>query len=529
VIKICLLPLQMIEAWVLIFPIINFSACPTDGGVMQIMKSGGPRIWVLSFVAGLAIWVSGCAVGPDYVEPVYELPDAWQNAAAEDVQADAPVIKQWWTSFEDPMLDSLIVKAEVSNLDLEMAVSRIREARAYHQITGGDYWPQVGANGNAIRTDTPDFYFPGGENPATNWEFGLGASWEVDVWGKTRRAREASGAALQSSIEDYRDVQVSLYAEVASAYIDIRTLQMRLDFASANLNSQRETLDIVVAREDAGLVPLLDVSQARSNLANTEAAIPLLEIGLEAAFNRLSILLGQAPGSLDDELKVRISLPNPNTDLVLSLPAELLRRRPDVRRSERNLASQSARIGVATAELYPSFSLGGALVLKAPEFGDLGESAAFGWSFGPEVRWNLFTGGKIRGQIKVEEARTEQLLAAYEKTVLGALAEVENSLVSLRFEEQRRELLRVASDSAQQSVELVHTQYISGLTDFQNYLDSQRVLFKQQDELATSKGKVLTNLINLNRALGGGWSLADPIPDMPLETQETAMSQEEGR
>ncbi len=493
------------------------------------MRKGAPNTWVCCLMAGFALWVSGCAVGPDYVEPVFEGPDAWQNAAAEDMQSEAPVIKDWWASFNDSMLDSLIVRAEMSNLDLDMAVSRIREARAYHQIAGGDYWPQVGASGSVIRTDTPDFYFPGGENPATNWEFGLGASWEIDVWGKNRRARESTGAQVESSIEDYRDVLVSLYAEVAANYIDVRTIQMRLDFAGNNLQSQRETLDVVVAREEAGLVPLLDVAQARSNLANTEATIPLLEMSLEVNLNRLAILLGQIPGTLNEELRPHAQLPKPNTDLVLSLPAELLRRRPDVRRSERDLASQTARIGVATAELYPSFSLGGALVLKAPQFGDLGESSAFGWSFGPELKWNLFTGGKIRGQIKVEEARTEQLLAAYEKTVLGALAEVENSLVSLRLEEHRRELLKVASESAQHSVELVHTQYVSGLTDFQNYLDAQRVLFKQQDELAESKGKVLTNLIYLNRALGGGWSLDDPAPDLPIETQETAMSEEEGR
>ena len=486
------------------------------------------------FLAVLILMVGGCAVGPDYTEPEFESPDAWQNAAAQDVVADAPVIQQWWTAFGDAMLDTLIVQARNSNLDLEMAVSRIREARAYHQITGGAYWPQVGLSGDGTRAKTPDFYAPGGDNPANNWEFGMGASWEIDVWGKNRRARESTGAALQSSIEDYRDVLVSLYAEVASTYVDVRSLQTRLDFAHSNVESQRETLDVVMARENAGLVPLLDVSQARSNLANTEAMIPQMEAALETALNRLAILLGQAPGTLDEQLIIHSGMPSPSTDLMMALPAELLRRRPDVRRSERDLAAQSARIGVATAELYPSFSLNGALALRAPQFGDLGESGAFGWSFGPEVKWNLFTGGKIRGQIKVEEARTEQLLAAYELTVLGALAEVENSLVALRQEEIRRDLLMTAAESAQQSVELVNTQYVSGLTDFQNYLDAQRVLFSQQDQLAKSRGLVLTNLINLNRALGGGWSLDDPAPDLPVETQETAMAEpasveEEGR
>ena len=500
---------------------------------MPILKNGTPWKWVCSAMASL-ILMAGCAVGPDYVEPELESPDAWQNAAAEDVLADAPVIQNWWAAFGDAMLDTLIVQAQESNLDLEMAVSRIREARAYHQITGGAYWPQVGMSGDGVRAKTPDFYAPGGDNPVNNWEFGMGASWEIDVWGKNRRARESTGAALQSSIEDYRDVLVSLYAEVATTYIDVRSLQTRLDFALSNVESQRETMDVVTAREEAGLVPLLDVTQARSNLANTEATIPQLEVVLEAALNRLAILLGQAPGTIDVQLKDHTGMPSPSTDLTMALPAELLRRRPDVRRSERDLAAQSARIGVATAELYPSFSLNGALALRAPQFGDLGQSGAFGWSFGPEVKWNLFTGGKIRGQIKVEEARTEQLLAAYELTVLGALAEVENSLVALRQEEIRRDLLMIAAESAQQSVELVNTQYVSGLTDFQNYLDAQRVLFSQQDQLAKSQGQVLANLITLNRALGGGWSLDDPAPDLPVETQETAMTEpasveEEGR
>ncbi len=490
--------------------------------------------WGRGLLVALTLVAGGCAVGPDYEVPEFESPDAWQNAAAEDVQADAPVIKQWWTAFGDATLDTLIARAEESNLDLDMAVSRIREARAQYQIAGGNYWPQVGMGGNGTRAQTPELYWPGGDNPANNWEFGVSASWEIDVWGKNRRARESTGAALESSIEDYRDVLVSLFAEVASTYIDIRSIQTRLDYALSNVESQRETMDLVIAREDAGLVPMLDVTQARSNLANTEATIPQLQVALEASMNRLAILLGQAPGTLDESLKDHLGMPRPPVDFTLALPAELLRRRPDVRRSERNLAAQSARIGVATAELYPSFSLNGALALRAPGLGDIGTSDSFGWSFGPEVKWNLFSGGKIRGQIKVEEARTEQLLAAYELTVLSALAEVENSLVALRQEENRRDLLMTAAEAAQQSVELVNTQYVSGLTDFQNYLDAQRVLFSQQDQLAKSRGQVLANIINLNRALGGGWSLEDPAPDLPVETQETAMAEtapaeEEGR
>ncbi|MEN8007420.1 MAG: efflux transporter outer membrane subunit [Candidatus Krumholzibacteriota bacterium] len=463
----------------------------------------------------MLLFLAGCSVGPDYETPEFEaVPDAWQNAAAADIADSSSVLREWWTAFGDTLLDTLMVRAQTANLDAAQAVGRIREARAYHQIAGGDYYPQFGLNGSFTRTEVGENTALGaiaelGDNPGNNWEFGLGASWEIDVFGRVRRTREATGARVQASIEDYRDVLVSLQAEVAVTYIDIRTTQLRLEFARDNVDSQRETMDIVIAREDAGLVPLLDVTRARSNLANTEAAIPQLETALEVALNRLAILMGQVPGSLDELLAPFQDAPDPALEVAVSLPAELLRRRPDVRRSERELAAQTALIGVATADLYPSFSLAGVMTLQAGEFGELGESGHFGWSLVPGVKWNLFTGGKIRGRIKVEEARTEQLLARYEKTVLNALAEVENTLVALKQEEIRRGLLQTAVESSQQSVELVHTQYVEGLTDFQSYLDAQRVLFSQQDSFAASRGQVFTNLVNLNRALGGGWSLEE--------------------
>lgn len=480
------------------------------------------------FLGGMSLLLAGCAVGPDYETPELDVvPDAWQNAAAADIADSNSVLTEWWAAFGDTLLDSLIAEAEESNLDAAQAIGRIREARAYHQIAGGDYYPQIGLDGAWTRTEIGENTPLGaiaatGNNPSNNWEFGLGASWELDVFGRVRRTREATGAGVQASLEDYRDVLVSLQAEVATTYTEVRTTQLRLEFAHDNVESQRETMDIVIAREDAGLVPLLDVTRARSNLANTEAAIPVLETALESALNRLAILLGQAPGSLDERLNGFLDLGDPSPELTVALPAELLRRRADVRRTERNLAAQTALIGVATADLYPSFSLSGVMTLQASEFGNLGDSGHFGWSLTPGLRWSLFTGGKIRGQIKAEEAKTEQLVALYELTVLRALAEVENSLVALKQEEIRRDLLQTAVEASMQSVELVHTQYVEGLTDFQSYLDAQRVLFDQQDSFASSRGLVYANLINLNRALGGGWSLDDPAPDLPVEEETVA-------
>ncbi len=481
-------------------------------------RAAGWRRVVLLLAVMAVLLLAGCAVGPNYEEPDFAVPDAWENAAAADVQGEAPAIENWWSAIGDAQLDSLIARARRASPDLAAAVARISEARGYHQIAGGDYYPQVQGTGSLTRTQIAENGpFGGlaalGDNPANNWEFGIGASWELDLFGRVRRSREATGAQVQASIEDYRDVLVTLFAAVATTYVDVRALQMRLEFAHRNAESQRETMDVVIAREDAGLVPLLDVTRARSNVANTEAAIPVMETSLEAARNRLAILLGERPGALDAELEQDKALPEFNTAVVAGLPAELLRRRPDVRRSERNLAAQTARVGVATANLYPSFSLGGVLNLTSTTFDGLSESGHTGWSLVPGVKWDLFTGGKIRGQIRVEEAKTRQALAAYEKTVLNALAEVENALVALRQEELRRDLLKTAVEASQQSVELVHTQYLEGLTDFQSYLDAQRVLFNQQDQYAVSRGRVGTRLVDLNRALGGGWSLADPEPD----------------
>jgi NodT family efflux transporter outer membrane factor (OMF) lipoprotein len=464
--------------------------------------------------------VSGCTVGPDYEEPEYELPDAWENAAAEDLadSTETPIIA-WWSAFGDTLLDGLIVQARTAGPDLASAVGRIREAAGYRRVAGGDRWPQVDGFGSWTRSEYSENGLGGtieglgGDNPQNAWEFGLGASWEIDLFGRVRRSVEAADAQLEASVEDYRDVLVTLYATVAATYVDVRSLQSRLVYAENNAASQLETLDLVEARLDAGLVPALDVTRARSNLANTQSEIPQLKSELEVARNELAILIGMMPGSLDARLEHNSGvIPSPSTDLAMTLPAELLRRRPDVRRSERELASQTARIGVATADLYPSFALGGNLVLQATEFGDLGNGDAFGWSLAAPFTWPLFTGGKVRGRIEVEEGRTDQALAAYEKTVLNALAEVENTLVALRQEEIRKDLLATAVEASQQSVELVQTQYLSGLTDFQSYLDAQRSLTDQQDRFAESQGRVVTNLIRLNRALGGGWSLEDPVP-----------------
>jgi outer membrane protein, multidrug efflux system len=463
--------------------------------------------------SALFFLLTACAaVGPDYKEPEMAVPDAWTNAVINEVNANKS-LEQWWTTFNEPILESLLERAKNANPELLIAVERIDEARAFSRIAGGDRYPDLNATANFDRSKISENLGGGvfADNPSNTWSTGLASSWEIDVFGRVRRTIEAAEADVGVSIEDYRDVMVSLYAQVAINYVNVRTLQQRIKFARSNIKNQTDTLGIVQSRFDAGLVPKFDVAQSKYNLANTETLIPELIPFLEQALNQLAILIGQAPGSLDKELSQKAEIPTPVIDISIAPPAELLRQRPDIRQAERQVAAQSARIGVATADLYPTFSLSGALTLGATDFGDVAESDSVGWSLVPGIRWNLFSGGKVEGLIDVEESRTKQAVIRYEKIVLDALSEVETTMVAVNQERLRAKKLSEAVDASQESVDLVSTSYVAGLTDFQSLLDSQRSLFTQQDRLVESQGLAVINFINLNRALGGGWSLTDPV------------------
>jgi NodT family efflux transporter outer membrane factor (OMF) lipoprotein len=311
---------------------------------------------------------------------------------------------------------------------------------------------------------------------------------------------------MQASVEDYRDVLVSLYSEVAQSYIDLRAIQTRLKYTVNNAELQRDTLKLTQDRRKAGLVPQLDVEQAKLVLASTESAIPLLQQFESLSIHRLSVLLGQPPAALYDELSKAADVPGVPEEVAASLPAELLRQRPDIRRAERILAAQTAEIGVATAGLYPVFSLSGTFALEAQQIDDVGDWDSRTWGFGPSMRWNLFDGDRIRNSIKVQEARTEQAMLDYEQTVLLALEDVENAMVSFEREKERLRDLLDSVNAAKESVKLVTTLYENGLTDFQNVLDMQRSLTVQQDLMADSEGAVANNLVRIYTALGGGWS-----------------------
>ena len=484
----------------------------------------------LSTVIGLLL-VQGCKVGPDYVEPEVEVTDEWFAAVEAEMSSQEPDIEKWWESLGDSTLTDLIKGAELSNLDLRIAVSRVAESRALRGIAKGDLYPDLVLEGAYSYTKLSDNSVIGqiitggtdGEvDPFELWEASASSFWEIDLFGRIRRGVEAATAQFEATIEDYRDVLVSLYAEVALNYVDVRALQERLAFARQNITAQRESLALTRDRFEAGLTSALDVAQAEQNLAQTESSIPTLQTGLNVALNRLAVLLAEQPGSLHAQLlSDEGSIPVAPEDIMMGVPADILRRRPDVRRAERLLASQTALIGVAKADLYPTFSISGFVQSVAGAFSGMfqGDGSSIGWGVIPGFRWDLFKGGKIRNNIRAQEARTDQALLGYQQTILLAFEEVEDAMVAYDRERVRRARLQEAADASQRAVDLVRTQYISGLTNFQNLLDTQRSLFRQQDELAESEGLVVQNLIRLNRSLGGGWSLEPAEPDKVSDSQ----------
>ena len=461
------------------------------------------------FLASLAL--TGCAaVGPNYEPPEVPVPDAWPNAAVAGLSEGNATLQTWWRALGDPTLESLVQRAQKSSLTLEEAAARVQEARGLLGATRGDRIPDGAAAGSAQRFKGSDNsqlgqIAPNGLQTTNLYDIGVGASWEIDVFGRVRRSVESATTAYEASIENYRDVLVSLLAEVARSYVDLRTSQARLGYAEKNIKAQRTSLLLTRDMLNEGATSKLDVAQAESNLHTSEASIPRFKIAANSAVNRLAVLLGETPGSLTTELADSKPIPSPPGEVATGIPADLLRQRPDVRRAERLLASQTARIGVATAALYPRFSLSGFFGFQATDAGNLFDSSSKTWGVALPVRWTIFDGGRIRSFINVEEARAEQQLARYELSLLTAYEEVENALLAYALEQYSARSLRQAAKASSEAVDLVEVQYRSGLTNFQNLLDMQRFLFRQEDELAVSEGQVIQNLISLYSALGGGW------------------------
>lgn len=471
-----------------------------------------PRFGKPLLALTVALTLSACAVGPDYRPPELVTPDSWHQLPATGVRVespDAPSLAAWWTTLNDPQLNELIEKALAENKTAKQAYARVVQARAQRAIAGSGFWPSIDASTGATRTESESNFNESGEVVSTvgeSYNAGLSTRWELDLFGGQRRSYEAANARLAATEADLRDVLVVLLGDVALSYVGVRTAQSRLDFAERNLESQREALDITRWRADAGLTTVLDVEQANTNYEQTRAQIPSLESSLVQNMNRLAVLTGQAPGTLEASLKPRKPIPVAPVDIVAGVPADVLRRRPDIRSAERQLAAQTAEVGVATAALYPSLSLTGSISWTSLTASDLLDGFRNERS-GLTLSLPIFSGGALRQNIKVQNALVTQALASYEATVLAAYEEVENSLDSWTSEQRRHEALVQAVESARRAADLALVQYNSGLVDFQTVLTADRQLISLEDSLAISDGETTSNLIRLYKALGGGWSV----------------------
>lgn len=467
------------------------------------------------FLVPTALFVTSCfTVGPDYVGPSKRVPDAWSRNVLRDLNGKS--LEQWWKGFRDPTLNTLVERARKSNPDLKQALANIDEARALRGVARSQGLPQADASALYNRRRNSD-NIRVGNNPAGG-AFGGGASnksysyyspgfdagWEIDLFGGIRRSVEAASANVQAREEDYRDALVSLSAEVALNYVEYRALEERISVANSNIAAQRDSVKLTQGRFEAGLVPRIDVTQAESNLALSEAAVPVLRTEMTAAKNRLATLTGGFPASVEGVLAKSRGIPMPPAGYSSGLPADLLRARPDIRRAERELAAQTARIGMAEAELYPRLTLAGDFQLQSSTSGKLFDNSSRAYSFGPSFRWSLFSAGRIRNEIAAEESRAQAALAAYENSVLRAVEEVETAMVTIVNERQRLGDLSRAVASSRETVSLVKENYESGLVSFQNVLDAERTKFGAEDEEVYSRGLVARDYIVLFKALGGG-------------------------
>ena len=468
-----------------------------------------------SSVAALALFVSGCTVGPDYKEPALAVPSAWNEAQQKGVEARPLELVRWWTAFEDPLLNSLVDRAVQSNLDLRVAEARIREARASRTVVAAGLWPTLDTFGSYSRNRSSEnaLNFPsqGGASSIklerNLFDTGFDANWEIDVFGGVRRRVEAADATIGATEYSRQDVLVSLLGDVARNYIDLRGAQRRLAVARANLKTQQDSLDLTRVRFDAGLASDLDVARAEAQINATAAQIPVIESALKEAAYSLDLLLGLSPGALWKDLEKEMAIPNLPAEVLVGLPSDLLRRRPDIRFAERRLAAATAQIGSAVADLFPKFSLTGIYGLQSISASDWFAGRSRYWSIGPTISWPIFDAGRIRANIEIRNAQQEQALYQYEQTVLAALGDVEKSLVNYAQEQVRYRSLNAAVVANRRAVELANELYIRGLNDYLNVLDAQRALYVTETEQAISEATMAANLVALYKALGGGWQI----------------------
>ncbi len=477
---------------------------------------------LLAVVTPLALILSGCKVGPNFKPPQAKVPPGWTgitktpSAQPSAITAQPPDLTEWWRKFNDPKLVALVDEALKQNLDLQLAEARLRQARASRGVVAGGLWPAINSTADYRRQRLSTGRTGPAVGPQDLFLAGLDAVWEMDIFGGIRRNVESAGANILAARESIHDVQVTLAAEVALNYLQLRGFQQQIAIAQNNLKAQQHTADITRQRFNAGFVSGLDVANADAQVASTESTIPVLETAARQSIYALSVLLARLPADLVAELSTTEPLPTTPPEVPVGLPSELLRRRPDIRQAEAQLHAATAQIGVAVADLFPKFSLTGSITYQANLVQNWFTDPSRSWAFGPSVSWPVFQGGSIRSNIKVQEALRDQSYITYQKTVLGALQEVENALIAFNKEWEHRKALNDAVVANRKAVDLSTQLYTQGATDFLNVLSAQRSLFASEDALVQSNRNVATDLVAIYKALGGGWQ------DVPPQLQANA-------
>lgn len=487
----------------------------------------------------LLILTAACTkIGPDFIRPESSVSLQWLESEDQRVISEKTTVREWWKALNDPTLDGLIEIACEQNLSLRAAGTRIFQARAQLGIAVGELFPQIqqasgGASYNRVSETSASAPQPG-VRQGFDFSYGVaqlsvGAAWELDFWGRYRRGIESADANLLAAIAAYDNALVSLLGDVAKTYVLLRTLEERLQIARVNVEIQKESLKIARARYEGGATSERDVEQALTQLYSTESTIPQLEIELQQAKNALSILLGLPPGHIEDLLNTNSGIPIAPIEIAVGIPADLLRRRPDIRYAEYQAAAQCAQIGVAKADLFPMFSLTGSFGFQSSSQGQYELGDLFLWksrtgSVGPSFQWNILNYGQIANNVRLQDARFQELLVNYQNAVLKAQKEVEDGLVSFLKAQERVVFLARAAEAAKRSAELALIQYREGATDYTTVLTAQQALLAQQDSLAMGQGEVPQGLISVYRALGGGWEIREGREFIPVDTKQ-AMEQ----
>jgi NodT family efflux transporter outer membrane factor (OMF) lipoprotein len=438
------------------------------------------------------------------------VPEKWSTNELPVQAGLRETLESWWTKFNDPVLTELMQRATRHNLSLQQAIARIDESRALFQAATGKKLPELEASGSVLRGKESENAFPitvpGGIPTEITYTIGMSASWEIDLFGRIRRTVEAASASYEASVENFHGVLVSLTAEIAAAYIDYRKYQRRFALATERLRYVEKIRDLVAKRVKAGAASKVELSDAQAKVAEMKAKLPELRNGLTLSKNRLCALLGLTPGSLDELLRDLRPIPAPPSEVIVSIPADVVRQRPDIRKAERQLAAQTAMIGIRTSDLYPRLFLLGAFSFSSFSAKTLLESASLGFNFGPTLTWKIFQGGTVRALIKVEETRTRQALAAYENTLITAFEEVENAISTYRKSTDQLETIKRLVQERKRVLSLTRQLYEFGKQDYQAVLKALLAVNTAEDQQVSQEARVAQSLVNLYRALGGGWS-----------------------